>query len=410
MKKLSVILLAILLLVVLTTRPTFSADLSALINVYRNQVNLEANGALVRADNFLYRGTTYIPIRAAAELLGKDVGWNVVTRTASINDRSYQIEALSGLLPDQTGYRWMYDGFAEYGHQMVLEKIVDEAAKRTYIISGEVGDPSGGESTRDRRISLKYVITGNRLTQEKSEAAMMDSKFDQLILMETPLVIGTFWTETAVDKNGKATKINSLIKKVELTDEGKKQYTVRYQDAGGPYFEERVIREGAGIVQFEKLLELADTSFPAGYALFLGGDLRQISVNLYFPDPQADKVHLEQRTILISDARTALGALQALIDGPADPVLRSSIPEGTRILSISIQNRICTVDFSQEFIDNHPGGSAGELMTLASIVNTLTDFDSIDQVQILVEGVAGKTLGQILLDRPLGRMADLIGQ
>ena len=57
---------------------------------------------------------------------------------------------------------------------------------------------------------------------------------------------------------------------------------------------------------------------------------------------------------------------------------------------------------------NHSGGSAGETMTLASIVNYLTEFDTIDRVQVLVEGKSGETLGQILLDHPLERMADLI--
>ena len=50
-------------------------------------VNLEVNGEKVEADNILYKGTTYVPLRAVAEMLGKEVGWDQDTRTASINDK-----------------------------------------------------------------------------------------------------------------------------------------------------------------------------------------------------------------------------------------------------------------------------------------------------------------------------------
>ena len=90
-----------------------------------------------------------------------------------------------------------------------------------------------------------------------------------------------------------------------------------------------------------------------------------------------------------------------LIWGPQTEGLRATIPEGTRLLGISIVNGLCTVDFSKEFVDNHSGGSAGEIMTLTSILKTLQEFPSIDKVQILVEGQKGATLGNILLDKPL---------
>ena len=76
--------------------------------------------------------------------------------------------------------------------------------------------------------------------------------------------------------------------------------------------------------------------------------------------------------------------------------------------NIYIQNGICFVDFSKEFITNHSGGSSGELMTLYSITNTLTEYPTIKGVQILIEGKSGSTLGNILLDRPLRRNISLI--
>lgn len=57
------------------------------IDVVYNSVNLTVNGQKIEADNILYDGTTYVPLRAVAEALGKDVGWDEATTTASINDK-----------------------------------------------------------------------------------------------------------------------------------------------------------------------------------------------------------------------------------------------------------------------------------------------------------------------------------
>lgn len=74
------------------------------IEVVYNSVNITVNGNKITADNILYNGTTYVPLRAVAEALGKDVGWNQATYTASINDKGYippvpvpttQVESLS---------------------------------------------------------------------------------------------------------------------------------------------------------------------------------------------------------------------------------------------------------------------------------------------------------------------------
>lgn len=65
----------------------FSAPIKKTIEVVYNSVNLTVNGAKVNADNILYNGTTYVPIRAVAEALDKDVGWDQKTSTASVNDK-----------------------------------------------------------------------------------------------------------------------------------------------------------------------------------------------------------------------------------------------------------------------------------------------------------------------------------
>ena len=407
MRKIIVFLMLITLVVVFSLNIS-SSNQSEYIEVYRNLVKLEVNGSKVSVDNFLFNGTTYVPLRAVAELLKKDVGWNFYTETASINDVKYERELLSKLLPAEVGFVWKYEGFAEYSHEMKIDNILEESLKRRYIISGEVGDPSDGESTLDRRITMRYTIEDNKLVQEKSEKTMLDSKFDKITVIKAPLVAGTFWTETLIDKHGGVTTINAFIQKVEVLGDGSKQYTVRYDDINSSYYEERIVREGLGVISFEKLLELQDSSFPVTYFLFNKENVKDIQLKLYFPDNNADKLRYELRNVMLSNSATARAAVEALIEGPSTNNLIASIPQGSRLLNIYIQNDICIVDFSKEFIVNHPGGSAGELMTIYSIVNTLTEFSTIKGVQILIDGKLGETLGNIVFNEPIERRQDLI--
>lgn len=53
-----------------------------------NSINIEVNGKGVEADNILFNGTTYVPLRIIAEMLNKIVSWNGETRTASIDDKN----------------------------------------------------------------------------------------------------------------------------------------------------------------------------------------------------------------------------------------------------------------------------------------------------------------------------------
>ncbi len=57
------------------------------IEVVYNTVNITVNGTKINADNILYNGTTYVPLRVVSEALGKEVGWDQATKTASINDK-----------------------------------------------------------------------------------------------------------------------------------------------------------------------------------------------------------------------------------------------------------------------------------------------------------------------------------
>lgn len=54
------------------------------INAYASDVNIFVNGSAINADAFISDGTTYLPLRSAAEALGSRVDWDGGTRSVYI--------------------------------------------------------------------------------------------------------------------------------------------------------------------------------------------------------------------------------------------------------------------------------------------------------------------------------------
>ncbi len=126
-------------------------------------------------------------------------------------------------------------------------------------------------------------------------------------------------------------------------------------------------------------------------------------VTLFFGDRQAMFVMPEARRVDPGAEPLGKVLVRELIKGPDDPFLTANMPRGTQLRSFTVKDGVARVDFSKEFRDNHPGGTAGEAMTLSSLVFTLTELPEIEKVQILIEGKTGDTLGHVVLDEPLGR-------
>jgi spore germination protein GerM len=120
------------------------------------------------------------------------------------------------------------------------------------------------------------------------------------------------------------------------------------------------------------------------------------------------------REVLATKA-VATAAMRTLLAGPtsteqaASPALYTTIPDGTRLLGLSIADGVATVNLSRAFESG--GGSASMLGRLSQVVYTLTQFPTVDAVRFQVEGIPVTTFGSegIVLDHPVGR-ADFQGQ
>jgi germination protein M len=129
----------------------------------------------------------------------------------------------------------------------------------------------------------------------------------------------------------------------------------------------------------------------------------EAEVTLYFSDDSAQYLVPESRKIALTDYPAKL-AIEELIEGPENNNLYPTIPKTTKVNGLYVSDRIAYIDFSSEIIEDHPGGSTGELLTIYSVVMTLTSFPDIDKVQLLVDGNSGETLvGHIDTTIPLER-------
>lgn len=172
---------------------------------------------------------------------------------------------LMKLMPKE-GFRWAYNGPAEYYHEMDLISITEDEKEIIYKINGEVEDVVSGDQQADYNIELFYKIVGNSMRQIKTAPMMLDSEYDELIIIKAPLEVGTKWTEQVKDQNGKKVTLESEIIEVDEDDRGN-IYLVSYMNKKTNYTETRKVMENFGVIAFTKLVELDGEKFTQGYGL-----------------------------------------------------------------------------------------------------------------------------------------------
>jgi hypothetical protein len=107
-------------------------------------------------------------------------------------------------------------------------------------------------------------------------------------------------------------------------------------------------------------------------------------------------------------AAAAAAAMAALLAGPTatesgDREITTAIPDGTRLLGVSIKAGVATVDLSTEF--DSGSGTGSMQYRLAQVVYTLTQFSAVKSVVFEIEGQTVTTFGSdgIVLSGPVGR-------
>ncbi|MFT5232062.1 MAG: hypothetical protein ACI9UK_002028 [Candidatus Krumholzibacteriia bacterium] len=121
------------------------------------------------------------------------------------------------------------------------------------------------------------------------------------------------------------------------------------------------------------------------------------AVVLVFPEWDASGYVTEERQIPSRNrpGEDLFGLMKVLCAGPDISGAISALPKGTQSLAAfyNPDDQSVVLDFSQELVTAHPGGSAAEAATLTSILRTVAlNFPQSRSCVILVEGAQVETL------------------
>ena len=128
-------------------------------------------------------------------------------------------------------------------------------------------------------------------------------------------------------------------------------------------------------------------------------------VTLYFPDAQ--RRYLVAQNVSISPQESG-DKPRFILTELLSQAENSGIPQGTSLLEISVENGICTVNLSSEFLQNAPESFASERMTVYSIVNSLTELPEISTVDLWVSGAPLDRLRYLDLRSGVARDSSLL--
>lgn len=146
---------------------------------------------------------------------------------------------------------------------------------------------------------------------------------------------------------------------------------VRFQVADGLIGGEKMLTMSADQIS------LSDDSLDQAWAEF----------TVYYTDRQMRYLIGQEISVNLATEDDVIACLiEALSNPPENSGLLSTISPGADLLGYSIDDGVCTIDFSGELEYNGWNNAAAQRLTLLSVVNTLTQLEQIHQVEFSVEG------------------------
>lgn len=116
-------------------------------------------------------------------------------------------------------------------------------------------------------------------------------------------------------------------------------------------------------------------------------DQSRAEFTLYYTDRDQRYLIAEEVSVnLATEDDLVTFLVESLLTPPEDSNLLSALPGGTKLLDYSIDDGLCTINFSEEFERNGWNRCEAQRLTLLSVVNTLTQLEEIQQVEFCTEG------------------------
>lgn len=116
------------------------------------------------------------------------------------------------------------------------------------------------------------------------------------------------------------------------------------------------------------------------------------AVNLYFPD-NTGKALIKEERALPKTLSVARETISEWLKGPSQGKGLTAVAPATTLLDIAVKDGVATVDLSKEFTE--PVGKVSQEVAVYGLVNTLTQFPTVHQVKIRVEGKPLTKLGTL---------------
>ncbi|MGN1115871.1 MAG: GerMN domain-containing protein [Candidatus Ornithomonoglobus sp.] len=130
---------------------------------------------------------------------------------------------------------------------------------------------------------------------------------------------------------------------------------------------------------------------------------------LYFGDRSSTQLVKETRTIKITDQQPIEQyIINELIKGPDDKTMQAVLSKSTVLMSVDVEDNICYLSFRSSFLKENAGDSNHERQVIYSIVNSLTELNTISRVQFYMDGKRVDNFGGFDLKGYIARDTSII--
>lgn len=175
-----------------------------------------------------------------------------------------------------------------------------------------------------------------------------------------------------------------------------------------------------GIERIKVTVDGSDIIKPDGQGLdFLSGDDINLATDtnngeereviLYFGDKGSDRLAKETRRIKVRDQQPLEQyIISELIKGPSNSEHTAVLSPSTNILSVKTVDNICFINFDSTFISKNVKTASADNRAVYSVVNALTELDTVARVQFLINGKKIDNFGGINLSDMFGRNTSVI--
>ncbi len=116
--------------------------------------------------------------------------------------------------------------------------------------------------------------------------------------------------------------------------------------------------------------------------------IQEANLVLYFANSKGNGLVQETKEVhYSSNISMEKLVMENLLEGPAGKEAQYAIPEGTKLMNVSVADGVCYVSLDESFLNQNY--NIDEAIVIYSIVNSLSEIPTINKVQISVNGDTG---------------------